>query len=54
MKTDDASALFFTRLHEIAPEVDVDAVEPDAPLQDAMDSRGKIRPLLVERYGGGF
>ena len=36
-RTDDATALFFTLLHEIAPEVDLDAVDPDAPLQDAMD-----------------
>lgn len=37
MKTDDARALFATLLHRIAPEVDLDAVDPDAPLQEALD-----------------
>jgi hypothetical protein len=28
--------------------------EASKPLQDALDSRGKIRPVMAERYGGGF
>ena len=28
--------------------------EANKPLQDALDSRGKIRPVMAERYGGGF
>ena len=37
MKTHDASVLFGSLLHRIAPEVDLDAVDPEAPLQEAMD-----------------
>ena len=28
--------------------------EAAKPLQDALDSRGKIGPVMAERYGGGF
>jgi hypothetical protein len=28
--------------------------EASKPLQEALDSRGKIRPVMAERYGGGF
>jgi acyl carrier protein len=37
MKTDDARALFEALLHRIAPEVDLDAVDPEAPLQEEVD-----------------
>jgi acyl carrier protein len=37
MNTDDARTLFRELLHRIAPEVDLDDVDPDAPLQEAMD-----------------
>ena len=37
MNTDDARTLFRALLHRIAPEVDLDDVDPDAPLQEAMD-----------------
>lgn len=37
MNTDDARALLVTLLRRIAPEVDLETVDPDAPLQDAMD-----------------
>jgi acyl carrier protein len=35
--TDDPRALLAELLHRIAPEVDLDEVDPDAPLQEAMD-----------------
>jgi len=35
--TDDASELLTRLLRRIAPEVDLDEVDPDAPLQDAVD-----------------
>jgi acyl carrier protein len=34
---DDARALLAKLLHRIAPEVELDEVDPAAPLQDAMD-----------------
>ena len=37
MNTDDARTLIARLLHRIAPEVDLDAADPDAPLQEAMD-----------------
>ncbi|HEX4868815.1 MAG TPA: acyl carrier protein [Acidimicrobiales bacterium] len=37
MNTDDARGLLARLLHRIAPEVDLDDVDPDAPLQEAMD-----------------
>jgi acyl carrier protein len=37
MNTDDARTLFAGLLHRIAPEVELDEVDPDAPLQEAMD-----------------
>ncbi|MGH9085183.1 MAG: acyl carrier protein [Acidimicrobiales bacterium] len=37
MNTDDARTLFAGLLHRIAPEVDLDEVDPEAPLQEAMD-----------------
>ena len=37
MNHDDARALIARLLHRIAPEVDLDEVDPDAPLQEAMD-----------------
>jgi acyl carrier protein len=37
MNTDDARTLFAGLLHRIAPEVDLDEVDSDAPLQEAMD-----------------
>ena len=37
MNDDDARALLARLLHRIAPEVDLDEVDPDAPLQEAMD-----------------
>ena len=37
MNTDDARTLFRELLHRIAPEVELDDVDPDAPLQEAMD-----------------
>ena len=35
--TDDPRAVLADLLHRIAPEVDLDEVDPDAPLQEAMD-----------------
>jgi acyl carrier protein len=37
VNTDDARSLLARLLHRIAPEVDLDEVDPDAPLQEAMD-----------------
>ena len=37
MNDDDARALTARLLHRIAPEVDLDEVDPAAPLQEAMD-----------------
>ncbi len=37
MNTQDARALIARLLHRIAPEIDLDEVNPDAPMQDAMD-----------------
>jgi len=35
--TDDPRTLLAELLHRIAPEVDLDEVDPDAPLQESMD-----------------
>ena len=37
MTPDEARTLFGSLLHRVAPEVDLDAVDPDVPLQEAMD-----------------
>jgi acyl carrier protein len=37
VNTDDARALIARLLHRIAPEVDLDDADPDAPLQEAVD-----------------
>jgi acyl carrier protein len=37
VSTDDPRALLAQLLHRIAPEVDLDEVDPDAPLQESMD-----------------
>ena len=37
MTKDEATALLATTLHDIAPEVDVSAVDPDLPLQEVAD-----------------
>lgn len=37
MNADDARALLRRLLHRIAPEVDLDGVDPHAPLQEALD-----------------
>jgi acyl carrier protein len=37
VNTDDARALLARLLHRIAPEVDLADVDPDAPLQEALD-----------------
>jgi acyl carrier protein len=37
VNTDDARSLITRLLHRIAPEVDLDDADPDAPLQEAMD-----------------
>ncbi len=37
MTKDQAAALFAAALHEIAPDVDVAAVDPDLPLQEVAD-----------------
>ena len=37
MNHDEARTLLAKLIHRIAPEVDLDGVDPDAPLQDAMD-----------------
>ena len=37
MNTDDARSLTARLVHRIAPEVDLDEADPDAPLQEAMD-----------------
>ena len=37
MNTTDARALLARLLHRIAPEVDLDEIDPDAPIQEAMD-----------------
>ena len=37
MNLDESRALLGRLLHRIAPEVDLDQVDPDAPLQDEMD-----------------
>jgi acyl carrier protein len=40
MTSDEATALLAAALHQVAPEVDLAAVDPDLPLQEAtgMDS----------------
>lgn len=35
MTKDEATALLTARLHEIAPEVDFAAIDPDLPIQEA-------------------
>ena len=37
MTNDEATALLAAALHEIAPEVDLDAVDPDLPFQEVAD-----------------
>jgi acyl carrier protein len=37
MTKDEATALLADRLREIAPEVDLDAIDPDLPLQEVAD-----------------
>lgn len=37
MNADDARALLGRLLHRIAPEVDLDEVDPDASLQESLD-----------------
>ena len=37
MRADDTRALLGRLLHRIAPEIDLDDVDADAPLQEAMD-----------------
>lgn len=37
MNTTDARDLLARLLHSIAPEIDLSLVDPDAPLQEAMD-----------------
>jgi acyl carrier protein len=37
MNPNDAEALLDSLLHRIAPEVDLEEVDPDAPLQEEMD-----------------
>ena len=37
MTKDEATALLAAALHEVAPEVDLGAVDPDLPLQEAVD-----------------
>ena len=37
MNTNDARILIQRLLHRIAPEVDLDHADPDAPLQESMD-----------------
>ena len=37
MTPDDARSLLGRLLHRIAPEIDLDQVDEDAPLQEAMD-----------------
>jgi acyl carrier protein len=37
MTKDEATALLAATLHEIAPEVDFGAIDPDMPLQEAAD-----------------
>ena len=37
MTKDEATALLAAALHEIAPEVDLGAVDPDLPLQEVAD-----------------
>ena len=37
MTKDEATALLAATLHEIAPEVDFGAIDPDLPLQDVAD-----------------
>jgi acyl carrier protein len=37
MTKDEAAAVLAAALHEIAPEVEIDAVDPDLPLQEVAD-----------------
>jgi len=37
MTKDEATAILAATLHEIAPEVDLGAIDPDLPLQEAAD-----------------
>lgn len=37
MSKDEATALLAAALHEIAPEVDIGAADPDMPLQEVAD-----------------
>ncbi|HET6954108.1 MAG TPA: acyl carrier protein [Acidimicrobiales bacterium] len=53
MTTDDARALLARLLHGIAPEVDLDLVDPAAPLQeeaelDSMDFLNLVTALYEE------
>lgn len=49
MTKDEAAALLTAAVHEIAPEVDVGAVDPDLPLQEVadMDSRDFLTLVTV-------
>jgi len=37
MTRDDARSLFAAALHRIAPDLDIDELDPDAPFQDEAD-----------------
>jgi acyl carrier protein len=37
MTKDEATALLAATLHEVAPEAELDAIDPDLPLQEAAD-----------------
>ncbi len=37
MNAEESRALFERLLHRVAPEIDLDEVDPDAPLQESMD-----------------
>jgi acyl carrier protein len=55
MNTDSARALFSSLIHEIAPEVDLDAVDHTADLQDELDLDSvdflNLVSLIYERTG---
>lgn len=55
MTSDQATALSRTLLHELAPEIDFEAVDPDAELGEAFDldsfSFLTLVELLEERAG---
>ena len=56
MTEDQATALLAATLHDIAPEVDLAAVDPGLPLQEvaAIDSRDFLTLVAAIQYRAGI